>query len=1192
MPKQPSLAETHAITTTIGQADTARAAATALAAWLGTHIAPAMIGLLDSASATLENIISPGYLPDETAADWMQSPDSWYKWQSWHDPRWLDSDSRPAGLEALATQALLVPLRYEGSLYGLLWLETPASKAAAHAAESPVLGLANLLAARLHHLQVNAHWNTLMNSVNTFSRALFQDITSEDVWVLIHDQLFVLFDASSFYVGLLNSYTNQLTLPLYSENGVQIYYGSIALSGLNKAVIQHGLPLHFRDLETELARLESLNVTFGDEEPVNHIRSWMGVPLRNRRNEVIGLISIQNDLPNSYTDSDLHLLLFVAGQIAFAVEGLKLFQVEQERRKIASTLMEVSQVVNASLHYEDVLENILEQVQRVVNYDSATIMLPAIGCEDGSRMVISAVNGASISAKGKELFLNSSSPGMLVFQSQQPLVISDIQEYPGWNAALPTSTRARSWMGVPMSIKNQVIGLITLDKISPNYYTESDASTVFALARQAAIAVENARLHDQVAAHVHSLEQRNRRLASMHSISTMLSASLEREVVLTMAAQLLQELFDVDHCGIVLINPKDGNAYLAAEYPNTGNIGLRIPTDNNPIFEQLAQSNRALPIYDSEDIDEIDDDTRSTIQRVGAQSTLLVSMFARNQLLGSIGLDMTTERRVFSIEEQETFVTLAAQVALAISNAQLYEEAIAVNRLKSELLANMSHELRTPLNAIIGYSEMLLSEVYGELNPKQFDRLSRVHSGGKHLLNLINDVLDLSKIETGQMSLVIAPLSISDIVYDVMAEFSSKAQAKGLAINLNINPDLPPIRADALRIHQILSNLVDNAIKFTETGSVTITVITGVSKSNHIEPLEIRPPEALLADSDWLAVTISDTGVGISQEDQNIIFDAFRQVDGSSIRRYEGTGLGLTIAQQLVKMHGGYIWAESQPGQGSTFRVLLPYRSDQPEALNFELPVKDPERPLVLVIDDDPTAVQLVQDYLSHDIYQVVGTTNSEEALELARKLQPAAIITDIMMPTVNGWEVLRALKSDSHTVNIPVVILSIVEQKTVGFYLGAADYLSKPISRDALHQTLERVTRIEPQHPILIIDDNADDRTVLADLLTRAGYPTVQVNDGPAALTWLEQQPASAILLDLVLPGLSGDEVLEKLGQNPATANIPVIAITGADFTAERLTQLQVPVLQKGSLSGNTLIQQIQITLNRSLKKRLQPDP
>jgi CheY-like chemotaxis protein len=172
------------------------------------------------------------------------------------------------------------------------------------------------------------------------------------------------------------------------------------------------------------------------------------------------------------------------------------------------------------------------------------------------------------------------------------------------------------------------------------------------------------------------------------------------------------------------------------------------------------------------------------------------------------------------------------------------------------------------------------------------------------------------------------------------------------------------------------------------------------------------------------------------------------------------------------------------------------------------------------------------------------------------------------------------------------VVILSIVEQKTVGFYLGAADYLSKPISRDALHQTLERVTRIEPQHPILIVDDNADDRTVLADLLTRAGYPTVQVNDGPAALAWLEQQPASAILLDLVLPGLSGDEVLEKLGQNPATANIPVIAITGADFTAERLTQLQVPVLQKGSLSGNTLIQQIQITLNRSLKKRLQPDP
>jgi len=1181
MPTEKSFTDLHQLAARIGQAVTAREAAETLVNWLDRQDAPAMIGLLDSSSASLEIARSPGCQPDDAALAWMQSPEAWLTWLSWHEPRERDEVAELAS----DRPALLMPLRYEETVYGLLWLEVDA-KTAPQNAQLPVLA-AHLLAARLHHLAVHSRWDGLLANVNAFSRALLQESSSEAMWQIIHRQLSLLFDASSFFVGLLNPYTSQLTLPLFSQDGVPVYYGTVPLTGLSKAIVQHGTPLLFYDVEAEGERIAKLNVTAEGEQPETRARSWMGVPLRSHRNEVVGLVSVQNLLPGCYSDPDLYLLMFVAGQIAFAVENKRLLQAEQERRKVASTLMDVGQVVNSTQDYEDVLERILVQMQRVVDYDSATIMLPAPGCEDGSRLVVSATNGVSPASRGEELHFGSSTPTALVYLSQQPLVIGDIHEFVGWSANLPTAPQARCWLGVPMRFQERVIGIITLDKSAPHYYSETDASTVFALARQAAVAVENARLHAQAEAHLKSLEQRARRLASMHSIATMLNSSLERDVVLNMAARLLTELFEADHCGIVLIDPKDGNAYLVTEYPSTGSEGMLIPMRDNPILEKLVRGNRALAIYDVGL--EVGEQMRGPLERVGGRSTLLAPLFARDQLIGSIGLDMTKERRVFTPDEQETFMTIAVQVALAIHNAQLYEDAVTINRLKSELLANMSHELRTPLNAIIGYSEMLLSQVYGELNAKQLDRLGRVHSGGKHLLSLINDVLDLSRIEAGQMNLVLAPLSIAEVIYDVITDLTPRAQAKGLTVNVELPPDLPQVEADTLRVHQILSNLMDNAIKFTDKGSIAVRARRVVSVGEKFDVPDMAHPQAALPDGEWLAISVSDTGIGISPADQKYIFEAFRQVDSSSVRKYEGTGLGLTIAQQLVKMHRGLIWAESQPGAGSTFTVLLPLskRHEIPAAAG-ELAPRDPERPLVLVIDDDPAALQLVQDYLTQDIYQVVGTGNPAQAVEMARRLQPAAIITDIMMPTINGWEVLRALKNDKETAGIPVIILSIIEQKTVGFYLGAADYLVKPINREALLKALERVTRIEPQKPILVVDDNGDDRSFLVDLLERAGYPAAQVDSGQAALDWLAEQSASLVLLDLLLPGMSGFEVLNRLRDNPATADIPVVVVTGADLPAERLEALRAPVLQKGEVSGNSLAQQIRIALNRSLQKRL----
>jgi len=1168
------------ITSAIHAAETPRPAIDKLMQWLNDHVSPALLTLLHSESMTLESFSSPGYTPPPKLLSWMEAFGRWEAWQNIQEPVGLGEDHPIKGLE-FSGPGLLVPLRYQQTVRGLLWLD------GAHHADRIASGggqqalfLAQLLSARLHHLELNAGWSSLIGSINDFSRALAQTATDEEMWELVHQQVSLLFDTTSFFVALLDSFAAQLIIPLASQDGLRVSHEPTALGGLSKAVINNGITLYFRDLETEGERLASLNVEFSPDEPGTTARSWVGVPLRNSSNQIIGLISIQNMVQNAYSDADLSLLMFVAAQISLSIENKGLLQAEQNRRKIASTLMEVSQVVSSTLQSEEVLERILEQMQRVLDYDSASIMMPAPGCEDGSRMIIAAAHGLYRASKGTELHFNESNLGRRVYLSHQPLVVPDVRVHPGWyvppNSIVAAQTR--SWVGVPMLIQNEVIGLITLDKFVPNYYTDDDVSTAFALARQAAIAVANARLHAEAEEAFQTLDQRARRLASIGRISTILSSSLDRDVVLETAARLLAELFACDHCGIVLIDDTDGRAYLVAEYPTSSNVGTRVLVEGDATFEQLIRSNKTLAIYSGSD------ETRQTYQWPGARATLLAPLIARDRVIGSISLDLTNRDHTFTDDEQETCLTIAGQVALAINNARLYEQALAANRLKTEFLANISHELRTPLNAIIGYSELLLSQVYGELNQKQIDRLVRVNTGGKHLLELINDVLDLSKIEAGQMEISLAPMSVSEVIYDALADITPQAEAKGLKLILHLHPQLPTIQADAQRIRQTMTNLLDNAVKFTQSGTITVAVDL-VMLHDGLSLAGKRPPDHLnVKDGEWLSISIKDTGIGISYEDQAIIFETFRQADGSSVRKYEGTGLGLAITRQLVKLHQGHIWVESEPGKGSAFTVLLPFTP--PPQYKETIPEQtDPERPLILVVDDDPLALQLVQDFLSQDRYQVVGTTSPAQALELARKLHPAVVITDIMMPGISGWEVLRELKSDKETADIPVIILSIIEQQTVGFYLGAADYLVKPITRETLQGALDRAARIEPKDPILIVDDNLHDRAFLAELLEYAGYKVVQVEGGQLALEWLAEQPASLILLDLMMPGMSGFDVLQQLSANPGTSHIPVIVVTNSPPTDEKVVELQntvTPILQKSAVSGNSLVQQVQIALNR----------
>ena len=976
--------------------------------------------------------------------------------------RWAAPAERaalPANL-ALPAAFLGVPMRARGQTVGALCLE--ADRADAFPADSVPIMQALADSAAIAFENAERHSAVVrrvqeLALVNELSEALTRHLGSDEMWHALRRQMLLLFESSAVFVALSDPHRPGLSFPLLEPDTAP------AFPGLCQAVIKYGLALHFRDLTLEDDRLSALGLSVRDaaaaDEAGDVPRSWLGVPLRSRHNEVIGVLGVHNLLPDNYSDGDLSLLLTVAAQFSLALDNARLLEAEQERRRIASTLMDVSRDVSSTLDYAEVLDRVLEQMQRVVNYDSASIMLVPADCDDGSRMVLAATHGLEPFLRGRELHFGPENTGMTIYRSRQPLVIDDVQNYPGWLAhdLSETASRIRSWLGVPLLVQDRVIGIIALDKTTPGYYTEKDASLAFAVARQAAVAVENARLHARAEVSLRALEERNRRLSLLHRIATMISSTLERDAILTGAARQLAELFDMDYCAIALVDADE--VCVVAEHPSAASLNLRLPlAADSPLLARMEQGS-VVAVTDLDADEVLDEAVRLVLKSVATCSALIVPLLARERLIGVVLLSSVTQRRVFSLEDRETALTVAGQLALAVSNAELFEQAVAANRLKSEFLANVSHELRTPLNAIIGYSALLLNSVYGPLNAEQRDRLQRINANGEQLHTLINDVLDLSKIEAGQMTIKLEPLNLAAIVADVVASVTPQAEAKRLALRVNFSPQLPLVDGDAQRIRQVLTNLLDNAVKFTHTGGVTVNIgavrLEGGRAADGWGP----PPQVGAADGAWLMVEVIDTGIGIAPEHQAYIFDAFRQVDGSSVREYPGTGLGLTISRQLVNMHGGHLWVESALGEGSVFTVMLPL----PPERAYNLPPFPRRRPVILLLDADPAAPELVRAAVGTAGYRVVTADDPAGVPELARRMCPAVVLVEAAWSGSSGWDVVRSLKYDPHTGAIPVVLWSPLPLDEQASDLGVAAILAKPMEPDALRAALLRAIDSAP---------------------------------------------------------------------------------------------------------------------------------
>ena len=699
-----------------------------------------------------------------------------------------------------------------------------------------------------------------------------------------------------------------------------------------------------------------------------------------------------------------------------------------------------------------VLKTVVESARRLCRSDTAHLYL----LEDGVFRLIKALGLSEESIQFMEDHPMPLDRETLIGRvaldgrAQQITDVLDDAEY--GRQDLQRISGYRTVMGAPMLLDNQVIGALNLWRYEVKPFDERDLVIASAFAAQAAMALKTITLVQQLETRGTQLARKVDELEALREVGEAVNSSLDVDHVLSTIATHAVELSETDGGSIMEYLPAERRFQVRSAFKTDPAVVDRLRATRIDVDETLvgraAKERRPIVVGDLGAVPL--DPHLQVLYDDGWRSLVAAPMLREGQIVGSL---IVRRKRTggFSDETVDLLETFASQSALALQNAQLYRELKEqslelelASRHKSEFLASMSHELRTPLNAVLGFSEVLLERMFGDINDRQEEYLRDIHGSGKHLLELLNEILDLSKIEAGRMELEYSSFGLRALLEDAAAMLRQRAASGGVDLSVDIADDVDLVYSDELRLKQIVLNLMTNAVKFTGDGGSV--VVRARRRGGNFE------------------ITVKDSGIGVPEADHQRIFESFQQ-GGRGSSREEGTGLGLTLSKRLIELLGGRMWLESKVGVGSTFGISLPGREREPSderGASSEAPLVGE----VVVIEADRPSGELLTVYLAGLAGGVTVARDGPSGLEAVRRVHPAAVLLDIRLPGIDGWAVLEALKADPGTRDIPVVIVSIVDERSRGVALGAAAYLVKPVSRDDLRGALATVAALSGPPP------------------------------------------------------------------------------------------------------------------------------
>ncbi|GEM_PF-2840887 len=925
-----------------------------------------------------------------------------------------------------------------------------------------------------------------------------------------------------------------------------------------KKIIDAKSPFSIADIQKDIIYMDEYEKNLRFKK---NIHSKLGIPIMIKDN-VVAVVIFESDQVDLYQSS--HIFLAISFASYFAIAFGNQFHKDEQKRRLTELeyIKTVFEAMNKSIELDDLCILLGESLLRLYKCD-----VIYIGYLDREREKIFTPY-FSVYGENKKSEPMKIGEGLtaIVLREKKPLILntSNYDDLIKLGAKVVYGYPPKSWVGIPLISKGEAIGIVSIQQYdTENYFSEEDIELLKILSNSISVAIEKLYLFNEA-------KEKEAEAKIVAEISRTITSFLDLSNIIQQIIEIVFPLISHTTASIYL-KKEDGNFYGVAStgkdseqilkhkvLPGEGIIGKSV-LERETIIENNLANNKIAKQIDG------------TLKGAENEKIMSIPIFSENEVKGALVIWRGENEDNFNFADREFAESIAASIGVALQNSILYEklkeakrEAEYANLMKTQFLSSMSHELRTPLNSIINFSYLIQRTIPEKDYPEEFDMLKRIEESGKYLLSLINDILDLAKIEAGKMELYKEYFDIFEILGSILTTTQNLINHKPISLLTELQPDLPKIFADKTRLRQILLNLLSNSAKFTKEGYIKLKINYEAEKE--------------------FVFCIEDTGIGIKKEDIDKAFMEFIQIDGGINRQVKGTGLGLPITKKFVELHGGKISVESEYGKGTKFFFTIPHVKDY---ISEELPIKEQitfeeenkkiegkgvEK--ILIVDDEENFVKFVDKEFNKK-WRVISTVNPEEIFTLLDKYNPQLIFLDIIMPNIDGWTILKRLKTEEKYCNIPVVICSILNEKDYAKELRAEWYINKPTDFNQLRDVFESFLLEKEEGTILIIDDDKNNIDILSSFITKNMYKieTAKTSkDGFEKIRNLDEK--EVVILDLMLGDENGFKILQKIEESKP--NLPkIVIVSNRDLTNEEkkyISQRGIKYIRKDQFSKSKL--------------------